>query len=59
MVAAVKELHQECLPAHVEFYTCVHCNTLYTFSDVEPWPCPTMTAMAHAVLNLECSENRG
>lgn len=48
MAAAVREMHFEYLPAHVEFYTCAHCNTLRQFPAVEPWPCPTIRAMDEA-----------
>lgn len=58
MVAAVKKLHDQYLPAHVDFYTCAHCNTLMQFPNVQPWPCPTVTAMAVAVLNRELQEGR-
>jgi rubrerythrin len=44
-VARVRELHQEYLPAHVDFYTCAHCNMLHGGNAVEPWPCPTIRAL--------------
>jgi hypothetical protein len=49
IVAAVRRLHVEYLPAHVDFTTCAHCNTLKRFPDIQPWPCPTIMAMTDAV----------
>jgi hypothetical protein len=58
MVAAVKKLHFEYLPVHVEFTTCAHCNTLKQFPDVAPWPCPTVWAMTTAVMNHELAQEK-
>jgi hypothetical protein len=47
-VARVRKLHEQYLPAFVDFYTCAHCNTLRGGCDVEPWPCPTIQALDDA-----------
>lgn len=44
-VAAIRKLHFEYLPAHVDIYTCAHCNTITGGSHVVPWPCPTIEAL--------------
>lgn len=44
-VARVRKLHQQYLPAFVDYYTCAHCNLLHGGLGVEPWPCPTIRAL--------------
>jgi len=42
-VANVDALHEQYLPAAVEFYCCGHCNAIS--GGYVAWPCPTIRAL--------------